>query len=74
MTTEQQKIVSRLFQFIAGPQRQRFYACERHAPLLDSEPPSSAFMCLEHEHDQHREIHDQDDQLNCDYCRGENGP
>jgi hypothetical protein len=67
-------VVSRLFQFCAGPERQRFYACVKHQGDIADGPPSSVFLSFVYEADKQTEYHSEEDEYQCDYCRGEDGP
>lgn len=64
-------VASRLFQFCAGPETHRFYACQGHAARLATDSPSSVFLLLV---GQPIRAEDEDDDIDCDYCRGEDGP
>ena len=61
---------SRVLQFCAGPNEHRFYACDRHMPqLLNGE--MELFFARNWDVTQPE---NPDDENECDWCRGEDGP
>jgi hypothetical protein len=54
--------------FCAGPDDEDFYACDRHKPKLD-QGDVSLFFPLKGE-----ETRASDDEAECYFCRGEDGP
>lgn len=61
---------SRVLQFSAGPNEHRFYACERHEPdLLDGNMP----LFFGRSWDVSEPVA-AEEEIKCDWCRGEDGP
>jgi hypothetical protein len=65
-------VVSRRMQFCAGPESTVFYACERHRSDLDRPwYANQLFYTLDR---WPIEPVNEDDDIACDSCRGEDGP
>lgn len=61
---------SRVLQFRAGPNEHRFYACDRHTPNL-LKGDVDLFFGRSWDVSQ---AENPEDEIECDWCRGEDGP
>lgn len=59
-----------MLQFQSGPNEHRFYACERHVPQLLA---GDMQLFFGRNYDVSEPV-DADDEIECDWCRGEDGP
>jgi hypothetical protein len=60
-------VKSRVFQFEAGPERHRFYACAEHAPKLEKAP--DCFLMFVRPEAQDTQAHTEDDDFSCWFCQ-----
>ena len=64
-------VVVRKLQFVAGPGRTDFHACAEHRGVLESRQEYNLHYVIDSE--PVRTV-DEDDEIPCDVCRGEDGP
>lgn len=66
-------VACRRYQFVAGPESMTFNACAQHQPELERAWTMSDLFFQPRESYTIEPIA-ADDEIECDYCRGEHGP